>query len=489
MNNILLCVFYPPGYSAILDTILTKYTFRREYYFCLFSYNFYALLIFPKNGTMKIRNLTILSILKAEEAVKMKNYTAELNFTQNILSHFHLKSHVITEKNADISDIDMGLRKLLGLGNEYGLSKTFFTEQIQPNIIYKVTDIFYCNYFILCLPDTSENTYLIIGPYTLREFTRNEMMEFTEEYSLPPQAYNTLDKYFNNIPLLENETSTMVVLNTLGETLWGSMESFRFKMLDRPGVIPKQQSKDFFSQTSFEMTDASINMKAIEERYAVENKLLQAISLGLNHKVELMMTNMNNSSFEKRNTDPIRNMQNYCIIMNTLFRKAVENSSVHPFYIDKLSSDFGRKIEQVTSMESLRKLQKDMIHKYCLLVKNHSMKGYSLLVQKVVTTIDSDLTADLSLNALASKLNINASYLSTLFKKETGSTLTDYVNEKRIQNAILLLHSTGLQIQTIATYCGIPDVNYFTKLFKKKVGKTPKEYREIFMKGNKKQAT
>lgn len=195
---------------------------------------------------------------------------------------------------------------------------------------------------------------------------------------------------------------------------------------------------------------------------------------------------MSASNFEKRTADPIRNMQNYCIIMNTLLRKAVENGSVHPFYIDKLSSDFARKIEQVTTMDAVRKLQKEMVHKYCLLVKNHSMKGYSLLVQKVITTIDTDLTADLTLNVLAGKMNVNASYLSTLFKKETGSTLTDYVNEKRIQHGILLLHSTGLQIQTIASYCGIPDVNYFTKLFKKKVGKTPKEYREIFLKGGKK---
>jgi len=35
-----------------------------------------------------------------------------------------------------------------------------------------------------------------------------------------------------------------------------------------------------------------------------------------------------------------------------------------------------------------------------------------------------------------------------------------------------------MQIQTIAQYCGIPDVNYFTKLFKRNVGKTPKEYRQ-----------
>ncbi len=413
------------------------------------------------------------------------HYDSELDFTKRILSHFRLKTHMLTTEKTEISSIDMGLRNLLGLDGS-DLSEAFTKENIKPNTIYKLTDVFYCNYFIICLPETDVDTLMLVGPYTTREFNRSEIMEFTEEYSLPPQIFNTLEKYFNNIPYLENDSTIMIVMNTLGETLWGNMDHFKFETLEQPVTDAKHRSSEVATDLSYEQTDASINMKAIEERYAVENQLLQAISQGLSHKVEVIMTNMTSSNFEKRTADPIRNMQNYCIIMNTLLRKAVENGSVHPFYIDKLSSDFARKIEQVTTMESARKLQKDMIHKYCLLVKNHSMKGYSLLVQKVVTAIDSDLTADLSLNTLASKMNVNASYLSTLFKRETGSTLTDYVNEKRIQHGILLLHSTGLQIQTIASYCGIPDVNYFTKLFKKKVGKTPKEYREIFLKGGKK---
>jgi len=44
-------------------------------------------------------------------------------------------------------------------------------------------------------------------------------------------------------------------------------------------------------------------------------------------------------------------------------------------------------------------------------------------------------------------------------------------------HAIFLLNATDMQVQTIAQYCGIPDVNYFTKTFKRIVGKTPKEYR------------
>ena len=60
-------------------------------------------------------------------------------------------------------------------------------------------------------------------------------------------------------------------------------------------------------------------------------------------------------------------------------------------------------------------------------------------------------------------------------------TLTDYVNNKRVEHALFLLNTTTMQIQAIAQHCGIPDVNYFTKTFKKHIGKTPKEYRDSVM--------
>lgn len=107
--------------------------------------------------------------------------------------------------------------------------------------------------------------------------------------------------------------------------------------------------------------------------------------------------------------------------------------------------------------------------------------SFSLPIQKVITSIDCDLTADLSLKVQAERLKMNSSYLSTLFKKENGTTLTDYVNQKRVEHAIFLLNSTSLQVQSIAQQCGIPDVNYFSKTFKKIVGKTPMEYRKNIM--------
>ena len=219
-------------------------------------------------------------------------------------------------------------------------------------------------------------------------------------------------------------------------------------------------------------------MKLLEDRYALENQFIEDVSRGFTHKAETTLANSNLINMEPRTPDSIRNFKNYCIILNTLLRKAAEKGYVHPIHIDKLSASFARKIETINSISVGKSLMHEMVRKYCLLVKNHSMKGYSLLVQKVITRVDTDITENLTLSTLAKHLNVNASYLSTLFRKETGQTLTEYVNNKRIQHALFLLDTTNMQIQTIAQHCGIPDINYFTKIFKKHVGITPSDYKK-----------
>ena len=66
------------------------------------------------------------------------------------------------------------------------------------------------------------------------------------------------------------------------------------------------------------------------------------------------------------------------------------------------------------------------------------MSSYSDPIRQILVTIDASLTGDLSLKRFASELFLNTSYLSTLFKKEVGMTLTDYVNANRIEYAKLL---------------------------------------------------
>ena len=76
-------------------------------------------------------------------------------------------------------------------------------------------------------------------------------------------------------------------------------------------------------------------------------------------------------------------------------------------------------------------------------------------------------------------MNVNASYLSTLFKQETKETLTEYVTRKRIEYATLLLSNSDLPISDVAAFCGVNDLQYFSKIFKKVVGYTPSEYKKL----------
>ena len=135
-------------------------------------------------------------------------------------------------------------------------------------------------------------------------------------------------------------------------------------------------------------------------------------------------------------------------------------------------------IENIRTIKQSISLQEEMIRSYCLLVKRHSLNKYSYYVGQAITLVQHDLTADLKLKTIAEKLNVNSSYLSTLFHREYGCTLTEFVNKERMNRGILLLQMTTKPIQDIAAECGIQDVNYFIKLFKKQTGFTPNRYRE-----------
>ena len=166
--------------------------------------------------------------------------------------------------------------------------------------------------------------------------------------------------------------------------------------------------------------------------------------------------------------------------MNTLLRKAAEAGGVHPLYIDKVSSAFAEKIERIAYLSEVSALMKELFKEYSKLVRNHTMKNYSEIVRTAILLIDSDISAQLSPSNLASAQNVSLGYLSTIFRKETGVTLTDYIKEKRIEHAKHLLTTTELQIQSVAMHCGIVDLQYFSKIFKKHTGKTPKQFRSEF---------
>ena len=84
---------------------------------------------------------------------------------------------------------------------------------------------------------------------------------------------------------------------------------------------------------------------------------------------------------------------------------------------------------------------------------------------------------DISLNMVASEVNLSSSHFSTVFGQETGVTFVEYLTKVRMDKAKQLLRTTGTKTTEIAFEVGFRDAHYFSNLFKKTQGCTPKEYR------------
>lgn len=82
----------------------------------------------------------------------------------------------------------------------------------------------------------------------------------------------------------------------------------------------------------------------------------------------------------------------------------------------------------------------------------------------------------LSLKKIAEEIFVNPSHLSRVFKKETGLSLTNFINKKRIEEAKVFLKKGNISVTDVAFMVGFNDLNYFSKVFKKYTGLTPTNY-------------
>lgn len=121
---------------------------------------------------------------------------------------------------------------------------------------------------------------------------------------------------------------------------------------------------------------------------------------------------------------------------------------------------------------------------YDVLMSIHTKKqAHTNSIITFATSYIADHFCDLNFNIsfLANHMNVSLSYLSTVFKQSMGINLSTYIIDLRIDKAKKLLAHFQYSIYDISLQCGYEDSRYFSKIFKKKLGLSPSEYRNILM--------
>lgn len=402
----------------------------------------------------------------------------DLSFFLDVIRQMRLPVRMEPADRDILFRADLGLRKQLGVKEGVFEDWNRHTrDMMKRNVVYRVTDEFSCKYVAFFPGENGEGEpkVVLIGPYVTEERDHMWLERFCQRTGIHRDWLPVLETHFRKVFYLRDESLLFAAVTAMGNRLWGEE---RFLTESVVSGVPESWLPPAAMPELRQTEDVVEDIRVVEARYSAENRLIEAVAQGQGRKAELMLAHTSQTSLEQRTPEKIRNTKNYTIILNTLLRKAAEQGGVHPLYIDRLSAEFARRIEKMTRQDDVSSLWQEMAHRYCLLVKKYSLKMYSPLIQKVISRIEFDLAGDLSLKANAQALNVNASYLSTQFKKELGMTLTEYVNEKRMEYAIFLLNTTKLSISAVGQRCGIQDDNYFTKIFKRYVGKTPKQFRQ-----------
>ncbi|MEN6316816.1 MAG: response regulator [Clostridiaceae bacterium] len=139
-------------------------------------------------------------------------------------------------------------------------------------------------------------------------------------------------------------------------------------------------------------------------------------------------------------------------------------------------SDIYRKLQECQTYQDMNSIIRSVIKSISGLISTGSEKQ-NYLVREVNKFIKENYSSKVTLRFVAKQLHVNSSYLSRLYKKETGESVTDALNRYRIEKAKKLLENPANKIFEVAYSVGIDDPAYFTHVFGKYTGKSPSEYR------------
>lgn len=147
---------------------------------------------------------------------------------------------------------------------------------------------------------------------------------------------------------------------------------------------------------------------------------------------------------------------------------------------DKLSVMEKLPYEAVLKGENWKDIHQDMLAYIANCFKTDSQVMQEHTYADLATeVIEKYYAEDISLQSVASQINVNSSYLSRLFKQKKGENFITYLTRVRIDHAKAYLLSRELRVYEIADKVGYHNYTYFSKIFKKSVGVTPEEYREL----------
>jgi len=401
----------------------------------------------------------------------MKNELIE--FTKSYIQDLHIlcRQLSITDGALEDYEYDLGFRRFFYPEHSYKEDLHKIMRFHQKQTITYFMDFPGCNFILISL---SERSCLLIGPYALKVLSTPALHDIQKYCKIPRSLYNELEKFYHGLPEITPYSNLNIFLSSFANAFFGSgnyhihyNKEYLLNLPEEPAVSSGKSMSDLFD-----------DVEKVVQRYEFTKELALAVQNGQTEHALTCLSRFISIPSVPRFTNPWRENIHFLTVFNTTLRNAIWNADIHPYWVDLISKEMTELIENIPQDAKRETYMRLMVRSYCKMVQEHRNEHYSGLVQHTLLLIEQNFCADLSLSSLAKVLHSNPSYLSRIFRQETGQCLTDYVNSRRLAKAALLLRTTEYSIQETAESVGVYDTNYFSRIFRRQYGKTPTEYRK-----------
>ena len=227
--------------------------------------------------------------------------------------------------------------------------------------------------------------------------------------------------------------------------------------------------------------------QSVHVEYSHEFGFYESIAAGNVEQVRCMLASTEDidmydrAEYGRLSADPLQNMRYHFVISAALITRTCVEKGMERELAYTLSDLYIGKMDNLSSRQQIISLHNEMMMDYAMkMAELPKHKVYSSRIIKVIDFICHHLNEHITVQDAADVLNMNRSYLSSLFIQETGIKMSYFIRREKIKAAGNMLRFSDYSYADIAEYFGFSSQSHFTKCFRQETGFTPMEYRRKF---------
>jgi YesN/AraC family two-component response regulator len=312
----------------------------------------------------------------------------------------------------------------------------------------------------------SSNGGDLVGGMVLGPIVMGDEQDVLSDLPAPEMAWQV-----SRLPSFstQNVRNLSEILSAVTSTISGEEHRKLQKLLHDQERILREiyVAKDFFEDVDSQSADLLLQFEK-DLRFAV----IRGEKASALHMINEMLAHI----YVYSNSD-ISSIKARLLELLVILSRATIEAGADPVETFKLSENFILQIEQYVDVDQLAFWISDIVRRFIVQAFDLAQVKHSDVVYKITNHIKRNFAEKLTLDSLAKEVYLSKSYLSSIFKQETGLSLTGYITKVRIEKSKRLLMEENVSLAVIAGLCGFKDQSYFTKVFKKETGHSPKRFR------------